>query len=158
MPSTATTADAYIESLPEERKPAMMQLRQAILESLPNGFEERITYGMIGYVVPHSLYPAGYHCDPTLPLGFLNIASQKNFISVHHMGIYADKNLLDWFVEEYPKYIKTKLDMGKGCIRFKKMDQIPYQLIGELAAKLTPQQWIKRYENAFKSNAVKNKK
>jgi hypothetical protein len=150
MQSTATTADVYINSLPEERRPAMMQLRKVILDNLPKGFVEKMTYGMIGYVVPHSLYPAGYHCDPKLPLGFMNIASQKNFIALHHMGIYADASLLKWFTEEYPKHCKSKLDMGKGCIRFKKVDQIPFQLIGELSAKLTPQQWIDKYESVFR--------
>jgi hypothetical protein len=94
-----------------------------------------MSYGMIGYVVPHSLYPEGYHCTPELPLPFMSIASQKNFIAVYHMGIYADKNLFDWFTKEYPKFAKTKLDIGKGCIRFKKPDQIPYKLIGELGLK-----------------------
>jgi len=107
-------------------------------------------YGMLGYVVPHSLYPAGYHCDPKLPLGFMNIASQKNFIAVYHMGVYANKKLLDWFVHEYPKYSTAKLDMGKSCIRFKKTDQIPYKLIGDLASKITVQEWIDMYEKAFK--------
>ncbi|AXT51643.1 DUF1801 domain-containing protein [Aquimarina sp. BL5] len=151
MQYKANTPDEYIEVIPEERKKTMQNLRQVILDNLPKGFSEVISYGMIGYVVPHELYPDGYHCDPKLPLPFMNIASQKNFIAVYHSGIYADKNLMDWFVGEYPKYVKTKLDMGKSCIRFKKIDQIPLQLIGELATKMTPKKWIETYEANVKN-------
>ena len=129
----------------------MIELRKVILKNLPKGFAEVMNYGMLGYVVPHALYPAGYHCDPKLPLPFMNIASQKNFIALYHMGIYADKKLLDWFTKEYPKHSKTKLDMGKSCIRFKKPDQIPFTLIGELASKLSPKEWIALYEEQFKN-------
>lgn len=114
--------------------------------NLPNGFEEQISYGHIGFVVPHSMYPNGYHCDPTSPLPFIGLASQKNFIALYHMGIYSDEKLLNWFIEEYPKHAKRKLDMGKSCIRFKKTDDIPYDLIGRLASKITPDQWIATYE------------
>lgn len=150
MQSTAVTTSEYLESLPDDRKQAMVKLRDAILKNLPEGFEEGMSYGMMGWAVPHSTYPKGYHCDPKQPLPFLGIASQKNFIAVYHMGVYADKELYDWFVAEYPKYVKTKLDMGKSCIRFKKMETIPYELIGELASKMTVQQWIDLYESAFK--------
>ncbi len=146
MQYKANTPDEYINVIPEERRAIMNSLREVIKANLPKGFSEEINYGMIGYVVPHSLYPDGYHCDPKLPLPFMNIASQKNFIAVYHSGIYADKNLMDWFVGEYPKYVKTKLDMGKSCIRFKKIDQIPLKLIGELASKMTTQEWIDIYE------------
>lgn len=146
MQYKANSPEEYINAIPEERKEAMQTLRKVILENLPDGFSEVMSYGMIGYVVPHELYPNGYHCDPKLPLPFMNIASQKNFIAVYHSGIYADKNLMDWFVGEYPKYVKTKLDMGKSCVRFKKIETIPMQLIGELASKMTPKQWIKLYE------------
>lgn len=146
MQSTAATPQEYLDSLPEDRKHAMSELRKVILKNLPVGFKEEMSYGMIGYVVPHSLYPGGYHCNPKLPLPFLNIASQKNFIAVYHMCVYADKNLYDWFVAEYNKESKVKLDMGKSCIRFKKPEHIPLKLIGELASKITPQQWIERYE------------
>ena len=149
MQSKATTPEQYLSELPEDRKEAMLKLRKAIKENLPQGFEEVISYGMLGYVVPHSIYPSGYHCDPKLPLPFINLASQKNFIVLYHMGIYANKNLETWFVSEYPKHVKSKLDMGKSCIRFKKMDDIPFDFIGELAAKVSVEDWILNYEKAF---------
>ena len=149
MQSIAKTPKAYVDSLPEERKVAIEKMRQAIKETLPKGFEEVMCYGMLGYVVPHSLYPKGYHCDPKLPLGFISLASQKNFVALYHMGIYAKPELLDWFVGEFPKHSKSKLDMGKSCIRFKKMNDIPYELISELASKMTAQDWIDCYESAF---------
>ena len=144
------TPEKYIEQIPEERKAVFQDLINTIKNNLPRGFEEQMSYGMIGFVVPHELYPKGYHCDPKLPLPFLSIASQKNFIAVYHMGIYADEKLLNWFTEEFNKHSKSKLDMGKSCIRFKKMNDIPLQLIAELCQKLTPQQWIDLYEKAFK--------
>jgi uncharacterized protein YdhG (YjbR/CyaY superfamily) len=150
MQSKATTPEQYLSELPEDRKEAMLKLRNAIKENLPQGFEEVISYGMLGYVVPHSIYPSGYHCDPKLPLPFINLASQKNFIALYHMGIYAKKNLESWFVSEYPKHVKTKLDMGKSCIRFKKMDDIPFDFVGELAAKVSVEDWISIYEKAFR--------
>ena len=150
MQSKATTPEQYLSELPEDRKEAILKLRNAIKENLPQGFEEVISYGMLGYVVPHSIYPSGYHCDPKLPLPFINLASQKNFIALYHMGIYANKNLESWFVSEYPKHVKTKLDMGKSCIRFKKMDDIPFDFIGELAAKVSVEDWISNYEKAFR--------
>jgi len=151
MTSTTTTVDAYVEALPADRKPVIQKFRQIFLEKMPVGFQECISYGMIGYVVPHSLYPAGYHCDPKLPLPFMSIASQKNFIALYHMGIYANPELLAWFQTEYARVCKSKLDMGKSCIRFKKMDDIPFELIGELASKMSPQKWIDLYTEAFRS-------
>ncbi len=135
MKIEAHTPDGYIAKLPEDRKEVVSLLRETVKTNLPEGFEECINYNMIGYVVPHSLYPADYHCDPKLPLPFINIASQKNFVALYHSGIYADKELHDWFVSEYPKYVDTKLDMGKSCIRFKNLKTIPYPLIGELCKK-----------------------
>ncbi|KAA3440062.1 DUF1801 domain-containing protein [Rufibacter hautae] len=149
MPATALSPQDYLDALPQDRQAAIEALRQTLLQNLPAGFQEEISYGMIGYVVPHTLYPAGYHCDPKLPLPFLSIASQKNFIAVYHMGLYANPELLAWFTSEYPKHSKTKLDMGKSCIRFKKPDQIPLALLGELARKMTPQDWIALYKSAF---------
>ncbi|MEO0038729.1 MAG: hypothetical protein RIQ59_1940 [Bacteroidota bacterium] len=149
MKSEAKTPDEYLAELPEDRKVAIQKLREVALKNLPTGFKEVISYGMLGYVVPHEIYPKGYHCTPKLPLPFFNVASQKNSINIYHMAIYADANLYNWFVEEYPKHSAAKLDMGKGCIRFKKIDAIPFELIGELLSKITPQQWIEMYENAF---------
>jgi uncharacterized protein YdhG (YjbR/CyaY superfamily) len=146
------TVDTYIEGLPEDRKDAMQQLRKAFLDNLPQGFEECMSYGMIGYVVPQSIYPSGYHCDSKLPLPFLNIASQKSHIAIYHMGIYADAELFNWFQQEYPKYVKGKLDMGKSCIRFKKPELIPYGLFAELASKMSVQDWISLYEKNYKKS------
>ena len=146
MQIIADTPDGYIAQLPEDRKVVMEKLRRTILDNLPKGFKEVNSYGMIGYVVPHSLYPKGYHVKPELPLPFINIASQKNFIAVYHSGIYANPKLMDWFTSEYPKHCKLKLDMGKSCIRFKKPDQLPFELIGELAAKVGVDEWITTYE------------
>jgi uncharacterized protein YdhG (YjbR/CyaY superfamily) len=150
MQYNATTPQEYLNQLPEERQEAMHKLRQTILNNLPKGFSETISYGMIGYVVPHELYPAGYHCDPKLPLPFLSIASQKNFIAFYHMGIYANPTLHDWFVSEYPKHVKTKLDMGKSCIRFKKPELIPFDLLAELIKRMSAQEWIALYEKNLK--------
>jgi uncharacterized protein YdhG (YjbR/CyaY superfamily) len=150
MQIKADTPDEYIAQLPDDRKVVMQKLRKTILEKLPKGFKEEINYGMIGYVVPHSIYPKGYHVMPELPLPFINIASQKNFVGVYHMGIYADPELLEWFTTEYPKHSKLKLDMGKSCIRFKKPDQIPFKLIGELASKVSVEDWINIYETNIK--------
>lgn len=149
MTSKAKTPEEYIAELPEDRKTAIEKLRKIIKKNLPKGFKEEMSYGMIGYVVPHSLYASGYHCDPKLPLPFLNIASQKNFVAVYHMGLYNDKNLLDWFTNEYEALNLGKLDIGKSCSRFKKMDKIPYELIGELCTKITVNEWIERYEAAW---------
>jgi Domain of unknown function (DU1801) len=150
MISKATTVKEYIAELPADRKKAMSELRKVILENLPKGFDETMGYGMIGYVVPHSKYPAGYHCNPRLPLPFMNIASQKNFIAVYSMGIYGDPELLKWFTDAHAKASPKKLDMGKGCIRYKKPEDIPISLIGQLAAKITPDQWIALYEKNYK--------
>ena len=150
MRSEAQTVEDYIKQLPEDRQEAISKLRNVIKTNLPDGFQEEMSYGMIGFVVPKTLYPAGYHCTPGLPLPFMNIASQKNFIAIYHMAVYADEELNSWFIAEYPKYSKARLDMGKSCIRFKKTTDIPFELIGELASKITPEQWIAMYEATFK--------
>jgi uncharacterized protein YdhG (YjbR/CyaY superfamily) len=149
MTSKATTVDQYINEAPEDRRAALQQLRTIILENLPEGFQEEISYGMIGYVVPHSIYPKGYHCSPELPLPFMSFSSQKNSINFYHMGIYAKPELYDWFVSEYPKHSKQKLDIGKSCFRIKKPENIPFELIGELVKKMSTAEWIKTYEAAF---------
>ncbi|MEX2380708.1 MAG: DUF1801 domain-containing protein [Vicingaceae bacterium] len=150
MQYQANTPEAYIEQLPKERQDVIQKLRSTINKNIPRGFIECINYGMIGYVVPHSIYPNGYPCDPKLPLPFINLASQKNFVALYHMGIYADQQLYDWFVTEYPKHAKYKLDMGKSCVRFKRMDDIPYDLIGKLVKKMNVEDWINLYESKVK--------
>ena len=136
----------YIDALPEDRKNGFLKLRQTILENLPEGFEECINYSMLGYVVPHTLYPKGYHCDTSLPLPFMNLANQKNFIAFYHMGIYADETVKNTFVAAYEQQFKRKLDMGKSCMRFKKEEHIPYDLIGKLVQQISVNEWIERYE------------
>ena len=152
MTSSAKTPDEYIDQLPEDRKDPISKLRKIINQNIDKGFSEEINYGMIGWAVPHSLYPDGYHCNPKLPLPFLSIASQKHFVAVYHMGIYASPKLLDWFVSEYLKHCSNKLDMGKSCIRFKKIENIPYDLIGELVAKMSVKDWTKLYESNVKDS------
>ncbi|MBP6456428.1 MAG: DUF1801 domain-containing protein [Chitinophagaceae bacterium] len=140
----------YINQIPDDKLEGFENLRNSILKNLPKGFEECISYNMIGYVVPFSIYPDGYHCNTALPLPFMSIAAQKNFIALYHMGIYADEKLLNWFVGKYPKHSKAKLDMGKSCIRFKKMNDIPLDLIGELVKKINVKDWIATYEKLYK--------
>jgi hypothetical protein len=139
-----------LENIPEDRKEAFSKLHLVLVANLPKGFEPGISYGMLGYVVPHSLYPAGYHCKPSEPLPFASMASQKNSINFYHMGLYADPSLMEWFVAEYPKHCSQKLDMGKSCIRFKKWDQIPFELMGQLMQKMTVDEWITMYEKLYK--------
>jgi len=148
MQSKPTTAEEYLGSIPEDRKAVIIQLRNTILENLPEGFEEKVAYGLLCYVVPHSIYPKGYHCNPKLSLPFLSIASQKNYISLHHMGLY-DGPLLECFQKQWPNYSSRKLDMGRCCIRFKKPEEIPFNLISELVQKMTVKDWISIYEKAL---------
>lgn len=156
MQSKAATPEQYIKELPADRKEMISALRDVVLKNLPKGFAEEMNYGMLGYVVPHSVYPPGYHCDPKLPLPFMAIASQKNFIAFYHMGIYARPELLNWFTTEYPKHCKDKLDMGKSCMRFKKPENIPYKLIGELVKKMKAKDWIELYETTYKNSRKKS--
>lgn len=151
MKSAETTVNGYIKSLPEERRDAIERLRKLFLNYLPKGFEEGMEYGMITYSVPHQIYPKGYHCNPKIPLPFLSIASQKNFIAVYHMGLYADLQLMEWFKKEYDLISKVKIDMGKSCIRFKKTATIPYDLLGALAAKMSVTDWVNLYEKKYVS-------
>lgn len=150
MQSKAQTVEEYISEIPDAQREAIINLRKIFLENLPEGFTEEMNYGMMGYVVPHSIYPKGYHCDPRLPLPFIGIAAQKHFVALYHMGIYANPELLKWFTEEFPKFSKQKLDMGKSCIRFKNPAAIPFQLIGELAQKVSVHDWITTYESVFR--------
>jgi uncharacterized protein YdhG (YjbR/CyaY superfamily) len=150
MQIKAETPQEYIDQLPGDRKEAITHLRQTILANLPEGFTEVMGYGMLGYVVPHSIYPKGYHSTPKLPLPFINLASQKNHIALYHMGIYANKDLLGWFTREYSEMTRAKPDMGKGCIRFKNPQKIPYELIGKLVSKVSVNEWIAFYESNIK--------
>jgi hypothetical protein len=150
MTSAANSVQEYLASLPDDRKNPIAKIREALLKNLPKGFTEIISHGMITYVVPHEHYPPGYHVTPQQPLPFIALASQKNFIALYHMGIYAHKKLLQWFTTEYTKHSKVKLDMGKTCIRFKKPDQIPIALISELATKISVDAWIDIYEREIK--------
>jgi uncharacterized protein YdhG (YjbR/CyaY superfamily) len=151
MQYKANTPEDYISQVPEERKATLNTLRKTIKENLPEGFEEGMQYNMISYYVPHSKYPDGYHCNPKEPLPFMSFASQKNSVNFYHSGIYANKKLYDRFVAEYPKYCKRKLDMGKSCIRFKKLEEIPYELIAELVRKISVNEWVNTYETAIKN-------
>ena len=150
MKTPETTIVEILANVPEDRKEAFTKLHHTIVANLPEGFEPGISYGMLGYVIPHSLYPAGYHCKPAEPLPFASIASQKNSINFYHMGIYLDPSLMEWFVAEYPKHSQQKLDMGKSCLRFKKTEHIPYDLLGQLMQKMTAEQWIALYERNLK--------
>lgn len=150
MKAEGNTVEQILNNIPAERADAFKQLHQVIIDNLPEGFEAAISYGGLGYVIPHRLYPAGYHCKPSEPLPFAGLASQKSSINFYHMGIYSKPALLDWFVSEYPKHSKQKLDMGKSCIRFKKLEEIPYKLIGQLMQKMSAQEWIELYEANLK--------
>ena len=149
MKIEASTVDEYLKKVPAERQEPMARLRALLRSNLPEGFEEVLSYGMPGYVVPHALYPKGYHCDPNLPLPFVSFASQKNFIALYHMGLYANEEHMDWFKASWDPAQWGKLDMGKSCIRFKNVDKIPWDLLSELATKITPKAWISQYEGAF---------
>jgi hypothetical protein len=157
MQSKAKTVAGYLQSVPEDRRHVMIEIRKAIKNNLPDGFEETMNYGMIGYVVPHKIYPEGYHCDPDQPLPFISLASQKNYISLYHLGLY-EGGLLEWFADEWPVYSHKKLDIGKCCVRFKKPEDVPIDLIGALATKMTPRQWIIHYEKSINRNTSQKSK
>ncbi len=140
----------YVANLPVGRQKVIVKICDVIRANLPEGFEETMGYGMIAYVVPHTIYPKGYHVEPNLPLPFLNVASQKNHIGLYHMGLYSDPELLEWFRNEYAERSKYKLDMGKSCIRFKKIESIPFDLIGELVTKVSVSDWIALYESSIR--------
>ena len=150
MQSKATTVEAYVAELPEDRQKMINEFRKVIKKNMPKGFQECMNYGMIGWVVPNSKYPGGYHCNPKDPLPFMGLASQKNSVNFYHMGIYGDPKLLKWFKDEHAKASSKKLDMGKSCVRYKKAEDIPLKLIGELAAKISVDDWIARYEKMLK--------
>lgn len=155
MKADGKTVAEILDNVPADRAESFNKLHDVIMKNLPRGFEASISYGGLGYVVPHSLYPAGYHCKPSEPLPFAGIASQKNSINFYHMGIYSDPKLLEWFVSEYPKHTNQKLDMGKSCVRFKKFNEIPFELIGALMQKVSSSEWIETYERTLKPKSTK---
>jgi len=142
----ATSVDDYIEHVPERWRDSLRRMRAAIKERLPRGFEETLSYGMIGFVVPKSLYPQGYHAKKDEPLPFISLAAQKEYISLYHLGIYAVPGLFSWFVEAYEKEKGRKLNIGKSCMRFKKDEEIPYGLIRDLCSRMSVDEWIRLYE------------
>lgn len=151
----ASSVDDYVQQLPDNQQAAVKKLRQVINKNIPKGFEEQLSYGMIGWVIPHSLYPPGYHCNPSLPLPFLAVGAQKHFVALYHMGIYADEKLMKWFTDAWAKATDAKLDMGKSCIRFKKPEDIPFDLVGALSTKMSTEDVINLYENTFKQKRKK---
>jgi uncharacterized protein YdhG (YjbR/CyaY superfamily) len=142
----AATVDEYVAQIPEERRVAFLRLLDVVRESLPVGFAECMSFGMPSFAVPHSIYPAGYHCKTDEPVPFVSVANQKQYIALYHSGVYALPDLLDWFTSEWAARGPGKLDMGKSCIRLKRMDRIPYELLGELCTKITVDEWIAAYE------------
>ena len=148
MQSTAKTVQEYLRQLPADRREAINAVRGVILANLPKGYEERISYGMIGYVVPHSIYPKGYQCNPEVPLPFVNLASQKNHMALHLMCCYGDPQLKAWFEKAW-KDAGKKFDMGGGCVRFKKLEDVPLEVIGQLVARLPVDVYIRRIEKVF---------
>ena len=150
MQSKATTVKAYLAELPEDRRHALEAVRKVILKNLDKGYAESMTYGMIGYFIPHSVYPPGYHCDPKMPLPFASLASQKNHMSLGLMSLYGNMAQFSWFQSEWAKTGK-KLDMGKACIRFKTLDDLPLELIGEAVRRSPAKAYIDHYEKALLS-------
>jgi hypothetical protein len=151
MQSKATTVDAYLAELPEERREAISAIRGVILKNLPRGYEEGMQWGVIGYYVPHSLYPAGYHCQPEEPLPVASLASQKNHMAFYGLGLYINEAQARWFVEEWKKAGK-KLDMGKSCVRFKTLDDVAVDVIGRAIKRLPVEQYIEQYERQLTTN------
>ena len=147
MPSSIET---YLNSLSKDRKESVQKIIKVVEDNIPFGYSKIMNYNMPSFVIPHSIYPSGYHVTPDLPLPFIGVASQKNHIGFYHMGLYAKPELLDWFISEYQKFCTSKLDMGKSCVRFKEMDDIPYELVGELSKKMTTKEWINIYEKNIK--------
>ena len=154
MPKSFKTVDDYLQSLPEDRRAVMSAVRQVILSHLPEGYAECVQYGMIGYVVPHSLYPAGYHCDPRQPLQYAALASQKNYMSLYLMTVYGDPATEQWFREAW-KASGKKLDMGKACVRFGKLEDLPLDVIGQVIARTPAAAYIARVEKLLQSRKSK---
>lgn len=150
MQSKATTVNQYLAEMPEDRRQAIQAVRSVLLDSLDGGFEEGMQYGMIGYFIPHSHYPAGYHCDPKQPLPFAGLASQKNYMSLYLMSVYGEGDHWSWFREAWAKTGK-KLDMGKCCIRFRKVEDLALDVIAEAVRRTPAAKYIEFYENALRN-------
>src|SRR5258708_21802298 len=150
MQSKATTVDQYLAELPDDRREALAAVRRVILKNLDKDYEEGMQYGMIGYYVPHHVYPAGYHCDPRQPLAFATLGSQKNYMSLYLMCVYGSAEHSKWFREAWAKTGK-KLDMGKSCVRFKKLEDLALDVIGEAIRRVPAKKYIEHFEAAFKS-------
>lgn len=150
MQSKATTVAAYLNELPADRRAAIEAVRNVILANLDKDYEEGMQYGMIGYYVPHRVYPAGYHCDPKQPLPFANLASQKNYMSIYLMGVYGSSGLAQWFNQAWAASGK-KLDMGKCCVRFKKIEDVALDVIAEAIRRQTTAKYVEQYESALKT-------
>lgn len=151
MPSKPSTVDEYLAALPEDRREALEAVRRVILENLDDGYEEGIQYGMIGYYVPHSVYPAGYHVDPKQPVPFAALASQKRHMALHLMGLYVggeENEHVDWFREAW-QAAGQKLDMGKSCVRFRKLEDVPLEVVGEAIRRLPAREFLERYRAAI---------
>ncbi len=148
MQSKATTVAAYLKELPDDRRKAIKAIRKEIRDHLPKGYKEGMQYGMIGYFVPHRIYPAGYHCDPSQPLPYAHLASQKNHMAIYLFGMYSNPEISDWFIQQW-KLSGKKLDMGKSCVRFKKIEDVPLALIGQVIAKVPVKELIREYEAAI---------
>jgi hypothetical protein len=154
--SNAKTVEQYLQALPVDRRAAINAVREVILGSLPKGYEERITYGMIGYVVPHSLYPKGYHCDPKQPLPLAFLGSQKNHMAIYLMNVYGDPATEKWFRKAWEASGK-KLDMGKSCVRFKKVEDVALEVIGQVIARTPVKNYIDRIEKALAARPKKRR-
>jgi uncharacterized protein YdhG (YjbR/CyaY superfamily) len=152
-----TAVDAYLATLPEDRRAALVTLRDAIRTGLPEGYEEGLQYGMISWYVPHSRYPDGYHCDPKQPVPFASIAAQKSHLAVYLFCVYTDPALTAWFVDEYTKSGK-KLDMGKSCVRFKKIEDAPVELFGQTVARVPVDTFLAQYTAQIPASAKKKVK
>lgn len=152
MKSDAKTVEQYLDALPEDRREAIAAVRRVVLKNLPKGYEEGMQYGMIGYFVPHSLYPAGYHCDASQPVPFASIASQKNHMAIYMMCIYSDPAHLEWFVDAWKKS-GNRLDMGKGCVRFRKLENVPLDVVGQAIRRVPVKNFLEHYESTLRGMA-----
>ena len=157
MTSQAKTVEEYLQALPGDRRAAISTVRETILANLPKGYEVRMNYGMIGYVVPHSIYPAGYHCNPAQPLTYASLGSQKNHIALYLMCVYGHAETAAWFRKAWEATGK-KLDMGKACVRFKRLEDVPLEVVGQVIARTPVKQYIATIENVLQNTRKRSRK